>query len=151
MNNIIKFLPSLFFFWLWFSIVSDGNNIKQAIEQPLSSNEYIETIGQAIDNPWTHNGAIRLHFMKLLKDQASPHTWQGSSTYAWALWSQYQYDGSIEIMLGIAHQSNNLLEEKYWATLFSQSHPNSALADEYLEHIESGHTQHLPLALEGAW
>jgi len=71
--------------------------------------------------------------------------------YGQALWQQYQYDGSIEIMMAIAHQSDNTWEEKKWAERYAITHPGRDKAVYYLQHARSGHLEHKPLELLGLW
>jgi len=151
MREWAKFFPAIFFFLVWLSLISAGSSMKEAINQPLNSDSFITTFGQAIDNPWTHNSAIRLYFKKLLKDEAAPRIWTASRPYGWALWHQYQYDGSVEIMMGIAHQSNNIWEERKWAERYATTHPGRARAGYYFQHVRYGHAQHKPLELLGQW
>jgi len=125
--------------------------MKEAMNEPASSEGFINTMGKAIDNPWTHNAALRLFFKKILLENVSSNIWENSQYFGWALWQQYQYDGSLEIMLSISHASNNPIAEKKWANMYAAIHPDSQLAKHYLNHAKTGHQNHQPLELGGKW
>jgi len=149
--KIVKFLPAIFFFMIWGMLLIQGQAMKESMNEPASSEKFINTMGKAIDNPWTHNSALRLFFKKLLHDNASNYIWENSEYFGWALWKQYQYDGSLEIMLSIFHSADNNIAERTWANMYAAIHPDSPLARQYLEHAKSGHQKRQPLELGGEW
>ncbi len=149
MKEVIKYIPAIFFFITWLSLLTQGESIKEAVKYPLNKNVFIQNMGSAIDNPWSHNTALRIYFKKLMQDKASPRLWENSRPFANAIWQQYQYDGSIEIMFAIAHASNNNLDELYWATIYDKLHGNRKLP--FLKHAQEGHAKGEILELSGQW
>lgn len=149
MIKLIKYIPAIFFFITWLSLLSQGQSIKYALTLPLNNQQFLSSMGSAIDNPWSHNAALRVLFKKLMHDQASPIIWRNAAPFANAIWQQYQYDGSIEILLATAHASNNTLEEIYWATIYQKIH--SDLRNDYLKHALIGHARGEALKLSREW
>jgi len=145
----IKYIPATFFFIVWLSSLSQGVNINKALNYPLNNKYFFQTLGAAIDNPWSHNTALRALFSKLMQEHASPKTWENAQLFANAIWQQYQYDGAIEFNMAVAHASNNIFEELYWGTIYDRLHGNNKLL--FLKHAKIGHAKGEPLELSGQW
>jgi len=149
LNKLLKYIPSILFFILWLSLLSQGESLKVAIKQPLKSEAFMTNIASAIDNPWSHNIALRIYFLELLKNNAPYYIWRNSIPYAHAVWQQRQADGGIEIMFAVAHASNNTTSELYWANIYSKLHSNQK--NSFLNHALEGHAKGEKLELSGQW
>jgi len=149
LHKLLKYIPSILFFILWLSLLAQGEAINVAVKKPLHSETFIQNIATAIDNPWSHNIALRVYFLKLFKDKAPYYVWRKSSPYAYAVWQQRQADGGIEIMLAVAHASNNTTSELYWARIYDKLHSNQK--NSFLKHALEGHAKGEALELSGQW
>jgi len=149
LNKLLKYIPSILFFVLWLSLLAQGESLKGATEQPLQSEAFMTNIASAIDNPWSHNIALRIYFLKLLENKAPYYIWRNSTPYAYAIWQQRQADGGIEIMLAVAHAANNTASELYWANIYGKLHNNQK--NPFLKHALEGHAKNKKLELSGQW
>jgi len=151
MKRLLFFLPSVIFACFWLHVVMGAVTMETAIDQDLASKEFIQGIGQAIDDPWLHHSALRLYFRKLRNINAGKRIWEGSYMFARTLWNQYQFVGTIEVMMVIAHAQNNVQEELHWAQLYSKVLPGDAHAAELMEHATEGHALGQRLRIDGQW
>jgi len=147
LNKLLKYIPSILFFILWLSLISQGESLKVAIKQPLQSEIFMTNIASAIDNPWSQNIALSIYFFKLLKNKAPDYIWRNSIPYAYVLWQQRQASGVIELMFAIAHASNNTTSELYLASIYSKLHSNQK--NYFLKHALKGHAKGEKLELSG--
>jgi len=151
MIRIMRFFPALIFLIFWLIVVDRGVDLKRTAQLPIVSDRFITTIAQGIDNPWTHVSALRIFFLRLLQEEAPARIWAGSQAFGWALWHQYQYGGGIEIMMAIAHESGNLLEERRWAKKYAALEPNNPRVRKLLENTRSPQTDRGHMDLLGRW
>jgi len=150
-SRFIYFIPSIVLLYSSFAFLDASVKLNNAIEQPLQSEQFIAGVGNAINQPWLQHSALRLYFKKLSYNHVNPLIWANSDLFARTLFEQYQYSGTIEIMLTVAHTENNPYKELYWANMYAQAMPNNQHAQALLYHAQIGHQNGLPLSLEGAW
>jgi len=146
-KRLIFLMPSIACALAWYHVVSGSLDLEHALRHPIQSEEFIQGVAKAIEDPWLHTSVLRLYF-NTLRDQEAPRPyWAGSEPFGWAIWNQYQYAGSIEIMMAISHAQGNYIEEKYWAGLYSSAYPFSKRAVYLLRHAETEHHLGLPLLI----
>lgn len=151
MIKVVRFFPALVFLLFWLLIITRGIEMREAAQAPITSDQFITTMGRCIDNPWTHNSALRIFFIRLRQVEAPARIWADSQPYGWALWNQYQYAGGIEIMLLIAHGSGNRLEERYWARKYAAVEPNDPRVHRLLEQLISSKADGVPMEMLAPW
>lgn len=134
-------VPSAFFAATWWSVVSGTLDLQKSVEQPMRSNEFIVGVGKAIANPWLHNSALRLYFRKLTVEQAPPPIWRRSELFAWSLWNQYQYAGSIEALMHVAHAKQDRLAEQRLIRMYCTLFPADSYCPVLREHLMGIHEQ----------
>ncbi len=149
--RLLFFLPSLFFIYLSVHLITASVTLTEAIKADIQSDLFINGVSQALNDPWLHHSALRFYFRKILAENASKPIWANSNMFARALWNQYQYVGTIEIMIVVAHAEDNPQEELYWATLYSKVLPRNKHAQALLEHALHSHALGKPLEIEGKW
>jgi len=125
--------------------------LTESVKADIQSDVFITGVSQAMDDPWLHHSALRFYFRKILQENVGKAIWANSDMFARTLWNQYQFAGTIEIMIVIAHAQDNPQEELYWATLYSKVLPGSKHAQELMTHAISGHVLGNALNVEGRW
>ena len=149
--RLLFFLPSLFFIYLSIHLITASTTLEESVKADIQSDLFINGVGQAMDDPWLHHSALRFYFRKLLKENVSKPIWANSDMFARTLWNQYQYVGTIEMMIVVAHAENNEQKERHWAELYITVLPNNRHAQALLEHALHGHALGKPLEVEGRW
>ncbi len=145
--GMLGLVPAAVLLGFWLVVVGKGVALKQAEQSPITSARFVTTMGDAIDNPWTHVSALRLFFISLRRQGAPAAVWAGSQPYGWALWHQYQYAGGMEIMMMIAHGAGNRMEEKRWARRYAALESTDARAMRLVRDLDSPQA----MGLLGAW
>jgi len=149
--RLLFFLPSLLFIYLSIHLMTASITLAESVKADIQSDLFISGVAQAMDDPWLHHSALRFYFRKILAENVGKPIWANSDMFARTLWNQYQFTGTVEIMIVIAHAEDNPQEELYWATLYSKVLPENNHAQELMAHAISGHDLGEALNVEGRW
>jgi len=149
--RLLFLVPACVMALAWLHVVAGGASLQQAARAPMASEAFVRTVGQSMDDPWLHHSALRIYFHRLRLAQAPPAAWADSRLFAWRLWHEYQYAGTVEIMIAIQHAQNNRWGELRWASLYAAAMPLSPQGQQLLQHARVGHARHQPLRLVGSW
>ncbi|MDQ6963557.1 MAG: hypothetical protein Q9M13_01405 [Mariprofundales bacterium] len=150
-SRLLFFLPAVWFALLWLHVVNSGLAIEEAMKHDISTPQFIAPMNRAMDDPWLHNSALRRYFQKLQRSSVAPAIWSSSEWLAYALWSQYQFAGGIEIMMVIAHNQNMPQKELIWTKRYTAIFPNTRQGRGWMAHATAGHNRGEPLRITGRW
>jgi len=149
--RLLFFLPALLFIYLSIHLMTASTALNESVKANIQSDLFISGVSKAMNDPWLHHSALRFYFRRILTEHAAKPIWANSDMFARTLWNQYQFTGTIEIMIVIAHAEDNPQEELYWATLYANVLPKNKHAQELMAHAISGHRLGEALNVEGRW
>lgn len=150
-QRLLFFFPAIFFVYLSIHLMTTSIDLNKAVGADIRSEAFIQGVSDGINNPWLRHSTLRFYFRKILHEHVNQRIWSNSDVFARTLWAQYQFPGTIEIMLVIAHSQNNQQEELRWAKLYAAVLPGDQHAKELLAHALVGHNLGKPLSIEGRW
>jgi len=137
---ILLFIPALLMLYNWQFFITREWRMEQAADAPLTSDQFINHVSAAIDNPWASRIAIEWYLGRLVFERDG-HKLILSENYAYRLWMMRQNDLSLRYLILIAHLKNDTYAERRRIALFRAAYPLHELSNSLKYHAEHGHIE----------
>ncbi len=115
----IKFIPALFMLGFWFHVLSTQQDLKQAMNEPMRSEAFINGISKALDDPWNHVTALDLYFQKLEKERANRYIWASSNMLSQEYWRVFQCQASLKTRIRVSAAANQPQRKEYYENIYT--------------------------------
>ncbi len=137
---VLLFIPALLMLYNWQFFISREWRMEQAADAPLASEQFIQQVSAAIDNPWTSRIAIEWYLGRLVYE-GDARRLVLSENYAYRVWMMRQSALALRYLILIAHVKNDVYAERRRIALFRAAYPLHALSDSLKYHVEHGHSE----------
>ncbi len=137
--------PALIVAGIWGSMISTQRDLEEKLTLPLNSDAFITSMSAALENPWTHEQALRHYAAKIIFANASNHVWIQSEYLINSLWNEFQSSVHLKFLIMKAHIKSDQLSETRLINKFTKTFSIDPACDILIHHRDIGHEKGEPI------